>query len=277
MFVCVCFVGSKWMCKFTRSCLCVLVLFIWYIYLFLLIIIAFFLLQFQAHGSLYVDDGRSFAYLKNAQFLEISFNFSENVLRMAQPSGSYDVSTSRIEKIIILGLQNSAPKQAFLLVQGSASENSLNVLSHAPHAIVIRAPDAPLNTAWQIRVKEWRGVWCVSERSIITKLFTMTYRMFSSEFQRLFFAHLPLTVFNDVLFCFVFYRHRCPIWSRGWARGRGSGARSSGRGNTPIRSTFAGDICCSHFTHASAGLGLRDFFNLHRDFHRKENQMFSYC
>lgn len=57
----------------------------------------------QAQGTVYVDDGKSFAYTNNA-FVKTDFKFQNNILSSNVIQSSKEAYNTEIERIIILGL-----------------------------------------------------------------------------------------------------------------------------------------------------------------------------
>lgn len=110
-------------------------------------------LQGEASGKLYVDDGRSYAYLKSGQYLDVDFRFANSALR-ATPSGSFTYQTTeRIERVIITGLSKK-PTRASLY--DPTSELSLlvplEISSYGKSSVQIRKPDASISSSWEIQL-----------------------------------------------------------------------------------------------------------------------------
>ena len=105
--------------------------------------------QQQASGSIYVDDGSSFAYEKG-EYVYCTFEFKDHVLT-ATP-GEYgspwvtngDLETS-IERILLIGLK-TIPSQIFV------GQEPLDFIVNG-NAVEIKLPKVVVGQAWSILVK----------------------------------------------------------------------------------------------------------------------------
>ncbi|KAL9235001.1 hypothetical protein vseg_009807 [Gypsophila vaccaria] len=115
----------------------------------------------KAEGELYVDDGKSFEFLRNA-YIHRRFIFSDGKLtslNMAPSSGSDGSLFSSdcvIERIILLGL-TSRPKSA--LIEPANKETQIEMgplLVHRPQTasvLTIRKPNVRISDDWTIQIQ----------------------------------------------------------------------------------------------------------------------------
>jgi mannosyl-oligosaccharide alpha-1,3-glucosidase len=106
--------------------------------------------QGEASGNLYIDDGRSFAYLKSGQHLDVIFRFENSALRTT-PSGSYQTS-EEVERVIITGLAKKPTRASLRHHSSSSLVVPLEISSYGKTAVMIRKPNAPITSAWEIQL-----------------------------------------------------------------------------------------------------------------------------
>ncbi|KXZ56930.1 hypothetical protein GPECTOR_1g839 [Gonium pectorale] len=115
----------------------------------------------EASGSLYVDDGHSFAFQRGL-YLHRSFSFSNLKLTSSVhvepgvPDGTLTVPTT-IERVVFLGLPPSR-RGYKALIGGKRSEPleagplSMVAAPGSEHALVLRKPDLPVSHDWVIEI-----------------------------------------------------------------------------------------------------------------------------
>lgn len=112
----------------------------------------------EAEGELYVDDGKSFEFLKGA-YIHRHFTFSDGKLTsttVASSTGGNRYPTDcTVERIILLGL-SSGPKSALVEPTNQKVEIELGPLriraGKSPSALTIRKPDVRIGDDWTIKI-----------------------------------------------------------------------------------------------------------------------------
>lgn len=111
----------------------------------------------EAEGELYIDDGKSFEFLKGA-YIHRHFTFSDGKLTssaVASTSGSRYLTDCTVERIILLGL-SSGPKSALVEPVNQKVEIELGPLrigaGKSPSALTIRKPNVRIGDDWTIKI-----------------------------------------------------------------------------------------------------------------------------
>jgi hypothetical protein len=110
-----------------------------------------------AKGSLYLDDGSSFAFL-NGQYIDANITFGGGVLRY-DPRHVGVRFTLAFERIVILGWRFTAPGAKYAAyIEGNGA--ALDVTREAvfggteAHALIVRNPRTPVSETWALSVQE---------------------------------------------------------------------------------------------------------------------------
>mmetsp|Transcript_37728 Transcript_37728/g.84060 ORF Transcript_37728/g.84060 Transcript_37728/m.84060 type:complete len:895 (-) Transcript_37728:499-3183(-) len=115
--------------------------------------------KLHARGDLYVDDGRSFAFLRG-QYVHRDFSFdgsklvnSKHAAEAGVPEGVMDVSGLVIERVVFLGLKGKSLKAK--LPDGTViplEAGPLNMRTVSTHASVLRKPNLPIGSDWTVEI-----------------------------------------------------------------------------------------------------------------------------
>lgn len=110
----------------------------------------------EAEGELYIDDGKSFEFLKGA-YIHRHFTFSDGKLTSSAASagGNRYPTDCKVERIILLGL-SSGPKSALVEPANQKVEIELGPLrvrgGKSPSVLTIRKPDVRIADDWSIKI-----------------------------------------------------------------------------------------------------------------------------
>ena len=111
-----------------------------------------------AAGSLYLDDGRTFAFLEGA-YLDADITFANLTLRYA-PAHAGVQPPETFERVVILGRRHVAPAAAYAaewVEAGTAVEVARGggvVGGFGRDALVLRNPQTPVASAWTLRLRD---------------------------------------------------------------------------------------------------------------------------
>eukprot|EP01137_Pigoraptor_chileana_P034251 Opistho-2@26520 len=102
-------------------------------------------LQGAATGSLYVDDGDSFAYVQGNYAL-VDFEFGDNQL-VARPRHGADFVCNAVERIIVVGL---AKLPATATLKDANDEHAVPIVVESTNRIVVKKPGVDACREWSI-------------------------------------------------------------------------------------------------------------------------------
>mmetsp|Transcript_27755 Transcript_27755/g.70759 ORF Transcript_27755/g.70759 Transcript_27755/m.70759 type:complete len:905 (-) Transcript_27755:229-2943(-) len=115
----------------------------------------------NAEGDLYLDDGRSFAFMRG-QYAHRAFSYAHNKLTSTAapqaagtPKGELPLEGLRIERVVFLGLPKKGAFKAKLPGGQTVPLEAGPLSQRAPkdaNALVLRAPDLPVTGDWVVEI-----------------------------------------------------------------------------------------------------------------------------
>jgi mannosyl-oligosaccharide alpha-1,3-glucosidase len=130
----------------------------------------------HAHGTLYIDDEKSFDY-RRGKYLYINFEFHDGKLTNHFIDPANFTTRSKIEKIVIAGFKSSTPEKA-TLESFDGKETDLEIESSSELSFVIKTSDLTLMNEWTITVSgAIQSLICVSLLALVLMVHTAKHFM----------------------------------------------------------------------------------------------------
>merc|ERR1711957_1053245 len=110
----------------------------------------------SAQGRVYIDDYRTKTYQDGKSFLDVAFEFKDNVLKATKVDGSLpadDTAAAEVDRVTLFGVK-SDPKKAVLSVQGE-EDRELPMWTGAQNSHVIKLTpflDLRKGLSWSIKL-----------------------------------------------------------------------------------------------------------------------------